>query len=701
MVTKSKNNKTSSIICILIVTILSLGIILSYTKIQKLSNNYKGNIYEDENLLNDLGKISYYLYYDILSNEDKNIKPSDIIIDIKQGEYSQEDLQNEKNNFNDNIIDKKYLLEGSYMGLDYYVLNKENNIFKKRSSKDLTLLLNNNSNIEDIKNYYSFYIVMDFDNYGNLTIERIHGATKGNVINHIYPAKTAYYSDILESKPIKNMKYIYAIPKQLNFEDPIYNIYYYENYNAYNYASQEILIPFFVVFCLVAFFIPYKFQNESNLFKKFSKIPFEILLVLVGFSLVFIISSGEIIIRQTLENNLTEHKTLDYIINFIYWFINYCILYLGIVLVKQIFSVGILDYIKSNSLIVKFFKYLYNKSKLAYNYLINFDLKDTNNKKLVIILIINYFVVVIMCIMWWLGVFFAIAYTIGLFVIIKKNYDKIQNEYKELLNITEEMSNGNLNISLDKDLGVFNSIKSNLLDIKSGFKKAVDKEVKSEKMKTELISNVSHDLKTPLTSIITYTDLLKDENLGKEKQQEYIEILDKKSQRLKVLIEDLFEVSRANSGNINLNLVDVDVVSLIKQTIFELDDKIKEKSLIIKTNMPDDKVILKLDSQRTFRVFENLIINITKYSLENSRVYIDVFNNFDSVSISFKNISKDEINFTVDEIEERFVRGDKSRTTEGSGLGLSIAKSFVTLQNGTFEIVLDGDLFKVLINFNK
>ena len=195
--------------------------------------------------------------------------------------------------------------------------------------------------------------------------------------------------------------------------------------------------------------------------------------------------------------------------------------------------------------------------------------------------------------MWWLGVFFAIAYTIGLFVIIKKNYDKIQNEYKELLNITKEMSNGNLNVSLDKDLGVFNSIKSNLLDIKSGFKKAVDKEVKSEKMKTELISNVSHDLKTPLTSIITYTDLLKDENLGKEKQQEYIEILDKKSQRLKVLIEDLFEVSRANSGNINLNLVDVDVVSLIKQTIFELDDKIKEKSLIIKTNMPNNKVILK------------------------------------------------------------------------------------------------------------
>lgn len=165
MVTKSKNNKTSSIICILIVTILSLGVILSYPKIQTLSNNYKKNIYEDKHLLNDISKISYYLYYDILSNEDKNIKPSDIIIDIKQGEYSQEDLKNEKNNFNNNIIDNKHLLEDSYLGLDYYVSNKENNIFKKRSSKDLTLILNNKYT-EVMKNYYDFYVVMDFDNFG-------------------------------------------------------------------------------------------------------------------------------------------------------------------------------------------------------------------------------------------------------------------------------------------------------------------------------------------------------------------------------------------------------------------------------------------------------------------------------------------------------------------------------------------------------
>lgn len=700
MVTKLKNNKILNILIILIISILSLGMILSYPKIEKLSNKQIGNTYEDEYFLNNISRISYYLYYNILSNEDKNIKPSDIMIDIKQGEYSKEDLQNEKDNFNSNLINNQYILEEDYSSLDYYVLNKENNVFKKRSSKDLTLILDNKYT-EIMKNYYEFYIVMDFDNFGNLTIEKIHGSDKGNVISHIYSKRAVYSSDLLEIKSIKNMKYIYGVSKEHNNKYLIYDGQYSRVYNSYNYVSQEFIFPFIIVLFLVAFFIPYRLQSELILFKKFSKIPLEIVLALVGLSIFFIIDSGGSIIMETIENSLTENKTLDYVINFIYWFINLGVLYLSVVFVKHTFNIEFLDYIKSKSLVFKFIKYLFNKSKLAYNYLKNLDFKDTNNRKLIFILIINYFVVVIMCFMWWIGIFVAIAYTIGLFVLIKKNYNKIQNDYKELLNITTEMSNGNLNISLDKDLGVFNSLKDNLLDINLGFKRAVDKEVKSEKMKTELISNVSHDLKTPLTSIITYTDLLKDKNLEKDKQQEYIEILDKKSQRLKVLIEDLFEVSKANSGNINLNLVDVDVVSLIKQTIFELDDKIKEKSLIIKTNMPNDKVILKLDSQRTFRVFENLIINITKYALENSRVYIDVINNFDSVCISFKNISKDEINFTVDEIEERFVRGDKSRNTEGSGLGLSIAKSFVTLQNGTFDIILDGDLFKVVINFSK
>ncbi|NJA51034.1 sensor histidine kinase, partial [Clostridioides difficile] len=251
------------------------------------------------------------------------------------------------------------------------------------------------------------------------------------------------------------------------------------------------------------------------------------------------------------------------------------------------------------------------------------------------------------------------------------------------------------------DLGFFNPIKDELGNIQTGFKKAVDEEVKSQKMKTELISNVSHDLKTPLTSIITYIDLLKDESITDENRKLYIDTLDRKSQRLQHLIEDLFEVSKANSGDVYLNIVNVDIVSLMKQTLLELDDKLADSSLIVKNNFSNEKIILPLDSQRTFRVFENLIINISKYAMPNSRVYIDILETDNKVNIMLKNMSASEIDFSVDDIMERFVRGDKSRNTEGSGLGLAIAKSFIELQGGKMNISVDGDLFKVTITFNK
>lgn len=237
--------------------------------------------------------------------------------------------------------------------------------------------------------------------------------------------------------------------------------------------------------------------------------------------------------------------------------------------------------------------------------------------------------------------------------------------------------------------------------IQGGFKKAVDEEVKSQKMKTDLISNVSHDLKTPLTAIITYADLLKDENLSQEKRRQYIETLDKKAQRLQVLIEDLFEMSKATSGNITLNIENIDVASLMKQTLLELEDKLEEANLSVRKNIPEGKVILPLDSQRTFRIFENLVINMTKYAMPNTRVFIDMIEDENKVEIIMKNMAAEEITFNVETIAERFVRGDESRNTEGSGLGLAIAKSFVELQGGKFDISVDGDLFKVTIIFTK
>jgi signal transduction histidine kinase len=303
--------------------------------------------------------------------------------------------------------------------------------------------------------------------------------------------------------------------------------------------------------------------------------------------------------------------------------------------------------------------------------------------------------------MWFFGIIAAIVYTFVLYKLITKHYNDISDKYNKLFEAANKIAEGNLEVNIQEDLGIFNSLSSKLQNIQNGFKKAVREEVKSQRMKTELITNVSHDLKTPLTSIITYVDLLKDENLPVEKRREYLDTLDRKSQRLKDLIEDLFEVSKATSGNINLNIIDVDIVSLMKQTLLELDDKISKASLIVKTNYPAEKVILPLDSQRMFRVFENLIINITKYAQKGSRVYIDITESNDKAQIILKNMAADEISFNVDEVMERFVRGDKSRNTEGSGLGLAIAKSFVELQGGKLDIVVDGDLFKVIMSFKK
>lgn len=218
-------------------------------------------------------------------------------------------------------------------------------------------------------------------------------------------------------------------------------------------------------------------------------------------------------------------------------------------------------------------------------------------------------------------------------------------------------------------------------------------------MKTDLISNVSHDLKTPLTSIITYIDLIKSIEIDNKDLNEYTEILEKKSKRLKTLIEDLFEASKATSGNLELKIEKLDIISLFRQTVGELDEKISNSNLEFKYNFSDEKLYLLLDGRRMYRVFENLISNILKYSMEKTRVYINITKELDEVILEFKNISSYEMNFNPSEITERFVRADESRNTEGSGLGLAISKNIVELQNGKFNIYVDGDLFKVEIKF--
>jgi signal transduction histidine kinase len=193
--------------------------------------------------------------------------------------------------------------------------------------------------------------------------------------------------------------------------------------------------------------------------------------------------------------------------------------------------------------------------------------------------------------------------------------------------------------------------------------------------------------------------LLKEGKGSEEEKNSYIDTIDKKSQRLKRLIEDLFEISKATSNNISLNLVEIDLVDLIKQVLLELDDKIVQSEIEFRYDLPEKKVILTLDSEKTYRIFENLIINITKYAMPHTRAYIEMKIKGDNVVVTLKNVSDAELNINAEEISERFVRGDVSRNTEGSGLGLAIVKSFVELQGGKLQILADGDLFKVIIEW--
>ncbi|WP_066255437.1 sensor histidine kinase [Neobacillus drentensis] len=270
--------------------------------------------------------------------------------------------------------------------------------------------------------------------------------------------------------------------------------------------------------------------------------------------------------------------------------------------------------------------------------------------------------------------------------------------FNRIVEKTNELALGNLGEDLEvSGRSVLATLTANINVLKQGVKTSQSHQAKSERLKTELITNVSHDLRTPLTSIITYTELLKTEDVSSEDRAAYLEIIDRKSKRLKVLIEDLFEVSKMASGNIELVKERVDLDQLLQQALAEYDETINESSLQFRVNNSQKPVYALVDGQKLWRVFDNLIGNILKYSLDHSRVYITISTLNDQAIIMFKNVSKYELSDNTDELFERFKRGDTSRHTEGSGLGLAIAKSIIDLHDGRLDIETDGDLFKVNI----
>lgn len=473
----------------------------------------------------------------------------------------------------------------------------------------------------------------------------------------------------------------------------------------------------FIVILIITFIIDNK---KIFLYQQIKKIPIDIWIIVLIFTInansVSFMSQGIAMFREcNIEfltdfsrfflikppfNRLVVNDGILLLLHFICWILIYTLLSFTVLYVldflKKIKRKEKINYDILTIKIAKKFSIILKK------YIFDVNLHQDSSKKRILLLVgLNGLFMTVCVLFWYYGIIIVAIYSVFLYFIVCRWYLKVVDSYKKVYNVTNEIAQGNLNATLDEELLFFNDLKENSLKIKHGFKQAVEQEVKSEKMKSELIANISHDLKTPLTAIITYADLLKTPNLTKEQIEQYINVIDKKSSRLAVIIEDLFEISKITSGNVELEYSNVDVVSLIDQTMYELENEITQSGIIMKKSSTSNKIYCNIDSLKMHRVFDNIIINITKYSLYGTRAYISIVENKNDILIEFKNVSKNEITFSEEQIVERFVRGDLSRSTEGSGLGLAISKSFVELHNGSFKVITDGDLFKVVVKIKK
>ncbi|WP_271814770.1 sensor histidine kinase [Clostridium beijerinckii] len=718
MDTKLKNSKKSyvtNLVTFIIFLIMSVGIFNIYPNMRGWAKAEPKSPFEEDEFLRTIYKNDYVLYKDLVGQTNHEELSGDKIY-ISSYDTHNDTEENTIRNFNYELSEWKNNLNNNYKNLDYLVYSDDANI--TNTNNDLKELISD-SEVNNLKNKYSWYMTVKYDNTGLMSISNIYGADANIVKNAFsglnireiwgYPRSN---EENVKFNPIKNVTFIYGIPKDLKYTDGLSRMID-ESQNQINIAAVvTIILGIVSVILILSLLIPYKKGKEVFGIKYFSKIPFEINCFIFGIGGIVI---GTILVHtviETLRNRLAVDligsrmdKNLEGFtvisVNIIMWMAAIYIIFAGVMLLKSIINFGVIKYLKENLLIIKISRQIKKLFSNVFNYIGHIDLNDKSNKFIIKVIGVNLIIMLICCIFWFFGIVIALIYNMILFHSIRKQYGDIRNKFSILLNEADRIAGGNLEVEIEDDLGLFNPLKDRIEKIKDGLKKAVSEEVKSQRMKTELISNVSHDLKTPLTSIITYTDLLKKDNLTEEERKSYIDTIDKKSQRLKFLIEDLFEVSKATSGDIKLNLVNVDIVELMRQTQIELDDKIKDSKLILKNSYPASKVILNLDSQKTFRIFENLIINVVKYAMKGSRVYVDIIDHEKNVEITIKNMSAEELNFDPFDIVDRFQRGDKSRNTEGSGLGLAIAKSFVEVQGGTFNIEIDGDLFKVVIKFNK
>lgn len=716
MDTKSTRNKffkdIGTFIFLILLIFFSISLIGTVREHRNFKSNFGDTLFDNNLIVSEVLELDTVLkeytvlYLDLDGNKKENVYNKRI---EESNSYKENSIREVENNIREEAKEsnlseeeiKKQIEEvrASIMsedGVDNYysqVMNSANNIiykninieffFKDSSGAKVTNIEDNN--IED-----------EIDNNAFLNNEDYYymylPSSKLKVNNTFYSNELIdIYNSIRHSND--NVSRFYRIPKELKQGDLLYNISL-EREEASSILYKKIAVTavfgsLTLIFAFVAF-RNRKNKTTSYIEDLYNKLPIDLRTLVFVYSLVLI---------NSLIFNVIPYYGNNYYCNSI--LLKSCILIvLDYYFIKDLILILEKKRTMGKILIFKIYKYILNIIKSN-------EFIKTNKFKVSFIIIISLLAIISSFVpLLWPWAYSMISYSrlfLFIYIILSALFSlNIFNEIRILESNTLRIAKGNYKDDLKEDnILILKNIENNLNTIEDGLKGALDKAITSEKMKSELITNVSHDLKTPLTSIINYVDLLKEENITEDKRARYIEVLDMKSKRLKILIEDLFEASKAVSGTMNFQKEDLNIVSLLRQVIGELEEKISEANLNIVTKWPEERIILYLDGRKTYRVYENLLNNIIKYSMDGSRVYIEVISNDDEIIITMKNISAYQIDFSSEEIVERFKRGDKSRSTEGSGLGLSIAKSIVELQGGDFKIEIDGDLFKVITKFKK
>lgn len=587
-----------------------------------------------------------------------------------------------------------------------YLLDNDENFAYRIEWNDK--VLNNHFDEESNAKNALFYGELTYDENGNLRQSGNMDATEFSflslynfyTLDGIVSNLMTDYDEDVELNPPTDLKVTLFIPKEMKTGGLVYT-------SVYN---DSVWVPFVLLALLISSFvigvylllISWKILAKTQFFKTILSWKAEFNIFFFGTLTILVISVCMYIMGVTINDTLLP-AMVRYglpaagvwvnIINFCLFFLSLFFIGTDIYYVKYSLCSGFVRFLKEDTWLGNRIMELYGGIKDLSNY----DL-DQKIKSLILKGVLLNTVLMFLCALFW-GWLLVLIYGVVSYIFLLHQAQRIVKEYDKLLVRLDRIAQGDFKVDDQYQTSILPSLQEKLDTVQEDFEEAVKERVRSQNLRTELITNVSHDLKTPLTGIKSYLELLNDSQLSAEDKEEYLIRLNQYTDRLSKLIEDLFEVSKANSGNIQLETQNVDIVSLVEQVLVENETMLEKKGLSPVIRKPEEPILCLLDGDKTVRIFENLLSNVAKYALENTRVFVTMEKNQDTVDIMIQNISKTPLDFDPHDITERFVRADQSRHEEGSGLGLAIVKSFCEIQNGSFTVQLDGDVFKAIVQF--